>query len=235
MTSWWPAMRARYHGQREQRVEDAAGALRDRRPFRTAAPRAADAVAGELLQQLDGEHVRRAARHGDDVGAERIGRQRGGDPEGVEHVAHRRRAARRSSAAGRRTSACRCVELADQHRDPFLFRGVFVRSEVPGARDPGHRLGVPRRFLAEVERRQRRAERGDAAKDVGEAARGDQRVAGRDERAMAEAAAAPRGRRRRGAGASPPIGVAVLAARSGPRRARASRAAAPRRSRSSAR
>ena len=45
---------------------------------------------------------------------------------------------------------------------------------------------MPNRLLTEVERGKRQPERADAAKDVGEAARGDQRVSGRDERAMAE-------------------------------------------------
>ena len=43
----------------------------------------------EALEELDGQHVRRLPRHRDDVGAQRLGVDRGDLPEGGEHLRDR--------------------------------------------------------------------------------------------------------------------------------------------------
>ena len=226
-------MRVRYQGSDEQRVEHRAGALKigGRLEQRHHALRMR--IAGELLQQLDGEDVRRAARHRDHVGAERLGRQRRSGAEGVEHVANRVGIGSRVRRQSRRTSACRSRSRGSASRSaPLRTRLVRARGSTPC--DPRHGFGMAGRFLTQVERRERQSERGDAAKDVGEPAGGDQPVAGRRRASDGRAAAAPRTRRpsrngRRGAVDRRPR------ARSAPRRARASRARRAATSRSSAR
>ena len=82
------------------------------------------------------------------------------------------------------------VELAHEHGDALPLRPRTRRPKLPGVCDPFDCFGVPGRLLPKVERRQRQAECRDAAEDVGQAAAGDERIAGRDQRAMAESSGA---------------------------------------------
>ena len=64
------AMRVRYHGSASRVSRTSAGALKVGGGFKQRHDPLRMSVAGELLQQLDREDVRRAAGHRDDVGAE---------------------------------------------------------------------------------------------------------------------------------------------------------------------
>ena len=141
-------------------------------------------ISGERLEEHDGEHVGRAARHRDHVRAERFGRQRRCRAEGVEHVANRRRDGRIVWYQGGRCPRS-ARNLADEHRDAFVFRRCLKRGEIPHPREPRDRLSMTARLLSHIERRQHEPEGRDAPQNIPEAPGSNQPVAGRRERAMA--------------------------------------------------
>ena len=119
---------------REQLVEDAARPPEVGCRFEEGHHPLRVSCASELLQQLDRQDVRGVAGHRDDVGAERAGRQRGRDAEGVEDVAHGvgRRGPWRQ--IGERPAALR--ERPCQPRDPAGLVRRLVRAQVPRLCEP---------------------------------------------------------------------------------------------------
>ena len=190
-------------GYREKRVDHRAGALKIGGGLEQRHDALWVRISGELLEEHDGEHVGRAARHRDHVRAERLGRQRRCHAEGVEHVANRRRDAPRRRPSDRPTSAFRSQSRGRASRRARLQTRPQTRPRFQTPRDPRDRLGMTGRLLTHVERRQHEPERRDAPQNIREAPGGNQPIAGRHERAMADQQAAPRTRRpsRNGGGA----------------------------------
>ena len=140
------------------------------------------------LQQLHRQHVGGHRRHRDDVGAERVGGgRRAIIRHGLEHVHHRRV----GLEIGRHQRPP-AAQLADEEVLPIFLAPLRVRAQ---AERPGHgveRRGVAAGVLPDVEPREGQAERGEPPQDVGEAALGNDRVAGRAQRPIAQRSGAAR-------------------------------------------
>ena len=111
--------------------------------------------AGLLLQQLDGQHVRRPCRHRDDVGAERRRRAaapRRGTCRGPRAPRPRPRGRPGRAAAG---PAARCSRNACRSASLHASYAPSPSSRVMAVK----RLGVPRRVLAQVEPHERERRR----------------------------------------------------------------------------
>mmetsp|Transcript_19928 Transcript_19928/g.41989 ORF Transcript_19928/g.41989 Transcript_19928/m.41989 type:complete len:777 (-) Transcript_19928:655-2985(-) len=135
-----------------------------------------------LEEETHGEHVRRGARHGDAVRAERLVRDLGEHGEGLEHLLGGRR---REREVGRDQRPLR-RELCLEESELLLLVPLGVRAEAEEGGDGVDRLRVAVALLPDVEPRQRDAEGAHAADQVEQRAVGELRVAHRDERAVHE-------------------------------------------------
>mmetsp|Transcript_28731 Transcript_28731/g.84941 ORF Transcript_28731/g.84941 Transcript_28731/m.84941 type:complete len:918 (-) Transcript_28731:214-2967(-) len=135
------------------------------------------------LQQPHREHVGRAARHRDAVGAQALGRQRGEEGEGRQHLLHPLVCRQRACVRDERP---RRDQLRREPRNPRLFVPLEVPAEPEGARDCVDRLGVPVALLADVHLGEADAKGAHAAEQVEERAVGEDAVADGDEGAVHE-------------------------------------------------
>ena len=136
---------------------------------------------GLLLQELHREHVRRCARHGDDVGAERAGGLPGGHAKRLEHLAHRRVRFEVEGIPGRSP-----LQSLQKESLTFGLVPIGVGSEAQPARHRIESLGVARRILAQVETHEGQPETGQLPLQVEQASVGNPIFAGLEQRAAAQ-------------------------------------------------
>jgi hypothetical protein len=98
------------------------------------------ALPSHPLEQFDGEHVRRRARHRDHVGAQRFGMKLRRHLECFDDVAH----LVGSGVQRKRTGGVLGLrELPDKQRLAIRFRRIGVRAPSARPRDPGDGIRVP--------------------------------------------------------------------------------------------
>ena len=216
---------------RAARSRTAPAFCRSRDVSKSGTTRSGAATPRRLLQQLHGQHVRRAARHRDDVGAERAGGHARDHPERVEHVAGPRASASRSAGiSGRRLASSRS---RNSSRAGFIPVGVRPEPERRGDRRRAPPCAAPRPGGCRVRASVRPKAPTRRSRSV-EPAVGDQPLPGRLERLDGTGAA----RAVRSLGVEVDVGVRLRRrrrARATPRSTRASPAAARAPSRSSSR
>ncbi len=124
--------------------------------------------AGLFQQQLDRQHIGRAAGHGDDVGSQRRGRSGRDHPAGGQHLG--RVFGRLVMGRQERTAV---VQFSLEEIQALLFVPCLVVAQAEVIGDLAKRRGMPGRILANIQAHQEQAEGGDAAQGVEQRTVGD--------------------------------------------------------------
>ncbi|MNG91906.1 hypothetical protein D3C79_508240 [compost metagenome] len=164
----WPAQARTVAGQAQQALHHRPGVVEvgQRLEQRHYPHRAGQASLFE--QQLHGQHIRRGAGHGDDIGAQRGCGRRCDFPAGGEHFG-----GFRLRFEVRRQQRSAVLQLGLEECDALLFIPVGIAAQAQVVGDLGQRVAMPGGVLAHVQAPEEQAERHRTAQAVEQRPFGD--------------------------------------------------------------